>query len=81
MELQHPDANMDMPKDCKHALDLDKKFGHNRWFSSAALELDQIIECGTFLDRSIDGMSPEEHKLVKAHLVFNAKHDGRHKAR
>ena len=70
-----------MSKDYKHALDLDKKFGHNRWFSSVALELDQINKHNAFLDLGMDGVPPEECKLIKVHLVFDAKYDGRHKAR
>ena len=71
----------EVPKDCKHALDLDKKFGHDCWFSFVALELDQIDKCDTFLDLDMGSVPPEEHKLIKVHLAFDPKHDGRHKAR
>jgi hypothetical protein len=47
------------------------------------LELYKINEYDTFLDNGqhIKSVAPTGYKKIRVHLVFDFKHDGRHKAR
>ena len=47
------------------------------------LELDQINEYNTFIDKGYHRKvaSPSGYKKIRVHFVFDVKHDGRHKAR
>ena len=78
-----------IPRDYKHALELDKINGNSRWYD-AMIELDQINEYQGFIDHGIAKYDPKSKRItsapqgyqkIKAHLVFACKHDGHHKAR
>ena len=45
--------------------------------------MSQLKEYGCFIDAGIYGRDkpPDGHKKIRADLVFDVKHDGRHKAR
>ena len=43
--------------------------------------MEQIHEYNTFTDYGYQGDPPNGHKKIRVHLVFDVKHDGRHKAR
>ena len=43
-------------------------------------KLNQIDEYDTFKDLGTGTKAPAEYKKIQVHLVFNVKHDGRHKA-
>ena len=45
------------------------------------LELAQLNEYNTFKDLGHKASAPQGYKKIRTHLVFNCKHDGRHKAR
>ena len=77
-----------VPRDYHEALELDKLHGNTKWQDCTKLELDQIDEYETFEDRGkaiFNGReitnAPANHKKIRVHLVFDVKHDGRHKAR
>ena len=69
----------EIPRDYKHALWLDKRNGNNKWKDATKLELDQQDEYSTFKD--VGDTPPKGYKKIRVHLVFDVKHDGRHKAR
>ena len=79
-----------IPRDYKHALELDKINGNSRWYDATKKELDQINEYQVFIDYGIDKYDPKSkrittapqgHQKIKVHLVFACKHDEHHKAR
>ena len=79
-----------IPKDYKQALQLDEQNGNSKWYDATKLEMDQINEYTVFQDHGkakIDPKSkkvsndPEGYQKIRVHLIFAAKHDGRHKAR
>ena len=70
-----------VPRDYKHAEELDKINKNNKWKDSVKLELNQIDDYKTFIDLGKDGMAPVGSKKISVHLIFDIKHDGRHKAR
>ena len=52
-----------------------------KWQDSTKLELSQIMDYNTFHDLGFNAAAPSGHKRIKVHLVYDVKHDGRHKAR
>ena len=79
-----------IPRDYKHALELDKLNGNSRWYDATKKELDQINKYKVFINHGrakYDPKSkrvinaPQGYQKIKVHLVFVCKHDGCHKAR
>ena len=70
-----------VPRDYRHAKQLDQSNGNDEWEKGTQLELNQIDEYETFKDLGKGAKPPEGYKKVGVHLVYDAKHDGRHKAR
>jgi hypothetical protein len=72
-----------IPRDYAHAMQLDEKNKNTRWKDAVALELMQIDEYETFHDlgHHTKARAPIGYKKIRVHLVFDVKHDGRHRAR
>ena len=58
---------------------LDNKNENFKWLDSVELEMDQLDEYDNFKDLILKGRFPEGFKKIRVHLVFDLKHDGRHK--
>ena len=73
----------EVPRDYHHAIAIDQKTGNTKWQDATKLELEQINEYEVFRDLGHkDGAhAPLGYKRIRVHLVFDVKHDGRHKAR
>jgi hypothetical protein len=71
----------EVPRDFKHAVELDQRNGNTKWQDSTTLEFAQLAEYDTFTDLGKEGVTPDGFKKIKVHLVYAVKHDGRHKAR
>jgi hypothetical protein len=69
----------EVPRDYKHAIWLDKRNGNTKWFDATKLEMSQLDDYSTFRDAG--KVIPDGHKKIRVHLVYDVKHDGRHKAR
>ena len=72
-----------VPKNYQEALRLDERNGNNRWADATALELSQLDDYNVFIDKGeyqVDKI-PKGFQKIRVHLVFDVKHDGRHKAR
>lgn len=69
----------EIPRDYKHAVWLDKRNGNTKWQDATKLELGQQDDYSTF--RDVGTTPPKGYKRIRVHLVFDVKHDGRHKAR
>ena len=61
---------------------LDDCNGNNHWATAIKLELKQIDDYNTFTNLGPKNISkpPDGYKKIRVHLVFDMKHDGRHKA-
>ena len=79
-----------IPRDYKHALELDKIYGNSRWYNATKMELGQINKYQVFSDHGVAKYDPKSKRImnahqgyqkIKVHLVFVCKHDGHHKAR
>jgi hypothetical protein len=71
-----------IPKDYKEALKLDELNQNTKWEDATITEMSQLKEYECFINAGIYGQDkpPDGHKKIRAHLVFDVKHDGRHKA-
>jgi hypothetical protein len=70
-----------VPRNFKEAMELDKKNKSTLWRNAIKKEMDQIAEYGTFRDLGRGATAPADYKKITVCLVFNVKHDLRHKAR
>ena len=79
-----------IPKDDKHALQLDEQNGNSKWYDATKLEMDQVNEYKVFQDHGKAQFDPKSGKVsnapnryqkIRVHLIFAVKHDGRHKTR
>jgi len=71
----------EIPRDYNHAVKLDRQNGNTNWQDAVALEMQQLDEYDTFKSHGIDAVLSPDYKKIRVHLVFDVKHDGRHKAR
>jgi hypothetical protein len=71
-----------IPKDYEEALKLDELNQNTKWEDATITEMRQLKEYECFIDAGIYGQDkpPHGHKKICAHLVFDVKHDGCHKA-
>jgi hypothetical protein len=71
-----------VPRTVKEALEIDKPQNNTRWKESImALEISQLQEYETFHDLGKGALTPAGYKHIQVHMVFDIKHDGRHKSR
>ena len=73
----------EIPRNYEHALYLDRRNGNTKWQDANKLEFDQLDEYSTFEDIGPSDTSTPlaGYKKIRVHLVFDVKHDGRHKVR
>ena len=69
-----------VPRSHEEAVKIDKKNGNRKWQDSEDLELDQLWEYDTFEDRGLGAPIPKGYKKIPCHMVYDIKHDGRHKS-
>ena len=71
----------EVPKDFKHAVDTDQRNGNTLWQDATKLELESMEAYRVFKDHGHKATPPLGYKVIRAHLIYDVKHDGRHKAR
>ena len=70
-----------VPRTHAQAVELDKINGNTKWQDAEATEMSQLIEYQTFIDKGKGGEAPVGYKKIRCHMIYDVKHDGRHKAR
>ena len=70
-----------VPRSHDQAVELDTKNGNTKWQDAESLEIRQLDEYETFHDKGKDALPPIGYKKIRCHIVYDVKHDGRHKAR
>ncbi|MGH3056064.1 MAG: hypothetical protein ACRDL7_13910, partial [Gaiellaceae bacterium] len=63
-----------VPRTPKEAEELDVKNGNSLWKEAIKREMDQIFEYETFIDHGKGASTPDGHKKIKTHLVFDVKY-------
>ena len=68
-----------VPHNYHQALEIDRANGKTRWADTTALELAQIDEYETFINKGAGHNPGPGWKRISVHLVYAVKHDGRYK--
>ncbi|MEL7196406.1 MAG: reverse transcriptase domain-containing protein, partial [Bacteroidota bacterium] len=73
----------EVPRNYKHAMELDQKNGNTKWKDAIEKEMSCMVEYKVFMDKghSKNTFPPSGYKQLRVHLIFDVKHDGRHRAR
>jgi hypothetical protein len=73
----------EIPRDYAHAVEIDERNGNRLWQDAVDLEFKSVNEYNTFKDIGHQSKTspPAGYKRIRVHLVFDVKHDGRHKVR
>ena len=61
-------------------MQLDRKYGNSKWLEAEQLELKQIMDYGTFIDKGKNYIMPNEYSEINLHFKYALEYDGRHKA-
>lgn len=69
-----------VPKDHQEAVFIDNKNDNTEWQDAETIEIRQLKDYDTFRDLGLGAPRPEGYILIPCHLVYDCKHDGRHKA-
>jgi hypothetical protein len=59
---------------------LDKQNGNTKWQDADRIEMGQILEYNTWIDKGIGGTAPNGCKKIRCHMIYDVKHDWQHKA-
>ena len=72
-----------VPRTYDEAVIFDTRNGNTKWQDATSLEMKQLNDYDTFIDKGIFSRDniPTGFKKITVHLIFDVKHDGRHKAR
>ena len=72
-----------IPKDYAEAIRFDLQNNNSKWGESTALEMAQLMEYDTFIDKGVfhESKIPKGYKKITMHLIYVVKHDGRFKSR
>ena len=71
----------EIPKSYSHAIKLDQRNGNTKWADATKLELELMNSYNVFEDHGLNTDPPKGYKKIRVHLIYDVKHDGRHKAR
>ena len=70
-----------VPRNHDQAMKLDEDNGNKNWKNAEMLELKQIQDYKTFLDKGQHSPIPPGYKKIRVHFVYAVKHDGCFKVR
>jgi Reverse transcriptase (RNA-dependent DNA polymerase) len=62
-------------------MELDRVNNNTKWKDAEDIERNPLIQYKTFVDLGPDGEAPPGYKKIRCHIIYDVKHDGRHKAR
>jgi hypothetical protein len=70
-----------VPRSHNQAVEIDQANGNCLWQESEAIEVKQLAAYKTFIDKGKSGNPPDGYKKIRCHMIYDVKHDGRHKSR
>jgi Reverse transcriptase (RNA-dependent DNA polymerase) len=70
-----------VPRNHAQAVELDQANGNTKWQDAEATEMGQLLEYTTWIDKGVGGIALSGYKNIRCHMIYDVKHDGRHKAR
>ena len=68
-------------RDFLHSQELDKRNNNTKWKDAHDLEMGVMEEYKVFKDYGTNIDPPEGYKKIRVRMIYDVKHDGRHKAR
>ena len=71
----------EITRDFKHAVEIDQHNRNTKWQDATTLELESMQAYNVFKDCGHKAEPPPGYKVIRVHLIYDIKHDGRHKAR
>ena len=71
----------EVPKDFRHAVEIDQRNGNTLWQDATKLEMESMEDYQVFKDTGMNATPPPDYKTIRVHLIYDVKHDGRHKGR
>src|SRR5687767_5164979 len=71
----------EIPKDFKHAIEIDQCNGNILWQDATRLKMDSMDKYQVFKDIRPNTTPPPDYKTIRVHLIYDVKCDGRHKGR
>jgi hypothetical protein len=70
-----------VPRIHGQALEINEKNGNTKWQGSIKKELEQLAEYKTFFYKGVGGEAPAGYKKIRRLMIYDVKHEGRHKCR
>jgi hypothetical protein len=70
-----------VPRNHAQAIELDKQNNNTRRQEAEATKMRQLLEYETLIDKGIAGNVPSGYTRISCHMIYDVKHDGRHKSR
>ena len=71
----------EIPRNYNYAKELDKCNRNTKWGDAIKLELELMDSYNVFQDHGTSTPVPEGYKMIRVHLIYDVKYDGRHCAR
>ena len=65
-----------IPHDKKEVLKLDEENSNDNWKEAIRLEIQELINYDTFIDKDLRNQMPNNYTKIRCHMTFIAKHDG-----
>ena len=74
---------LEVPKDYRRGLELDKIVSNNKWRDTNILEHKKLAEYKVFQDRGqfYKNKVFKDYQLISIHTIYDVKHEGRHRSR
>ena len=65
-----------IPHDTKEDLRLDEENGDDNWKRAIRLEIQQLMDYDTFIDKGLRNQMPNNYTKIRCCMIFAVKHDG-----
>ena len=71
----------EVPQTHERAMELDRLAGNTKWKDAETKEMLCLSDYHVFKDLGKGGKAPEGYKKIQVQVIYDVKHDGRHRAR
>ena len=65
-----------IPCDTKEALKLDEENSNNNWKKATKLEIKQLMDYDTFINKDLRNQIPNNYTEIRCHMIFAVKNNG-----
>ena len=64
---------VEVPRDWRHARQLQEKAGHTKWTDAEGKELGQLYDYETFIDKGLTAPIPSGFRQIRVHFVYDVR--------